>query len=182
MEELNKELPSYWKSVGLAAAVVAIVSFVFELGLQYMQISSEASMGMLVISALGGFAVCLFTALGGMAAIWHYAKTFDITLELGKGALIGFLTGAGIVIISILLEQVWSTIDPDLSKQMAESMIATFENMEMPEDMKQMLIDSAAAESDGPSVGGQLLSGILVTGLLNLLSGMLGISLFARQK
>lgn len=126
--------------------------------------------------------MCLFTALGGMAAIWHYAKTFDITLELGKGALIGFLTGAGIVIISILLEQVWSTIDPDLSKQMAESMIATFENMEMPEDMKQMLIDSAAAESDGPSVGGQLLSGILVTGLLNLLSGMLGISLFARQK
>lgn len=182
MEEQNQALPGYWESVGLAAAIVAVVAFVFELVLQYMQISSEASMGMLIISALGGFAVCLFTALGGMAAIWHYAKTFDITLELGKGALIGFFTGAGIVIISIVLGQLWSTVDPDLNKQLAESMITTFENMEMPEDMKQMLIDSAAAESEGPSIGGQLLSGILVTGLLNLLSGMLGVSLFAREK
>lgn len=182
MEQQNETLPGYWESVGLAAGVVGLLSFIFELALQYLQIGSDGSLGIVIISAIGSFAVCLFGALGGMFAIWHYAKTFDITLELGKGALIGFFTGVGIVVIGIVLEQMWSVVDPDLHRQLMDSLIATYENMELPEDMKQMMIDSAAAEAESSALGSQLFFGILVTGILNLLSGMLGVTLFAREK
>lgn len=43
------------------------------------------------------------------------------------------------------------------------------------------MIDSAAAQAN-PSIGMQLLYGIPIFGILNLLTGMLGVALFARKK
>jgi len=64
---------------------------------------------------------------------------------------------------------------------MMESTISNFEAMDMPEETKQQMIDQAASQAN-PSIVTQLLYGIPIFGILNLLTGMLGVSLFARNK
>lgn len=183
MEEYEQSPPSYWQSVGVAAGGIGIISFILELMLQYFQLSAEGSMGGLIVSTAGSAIVCLLVAFGGLVAVWHYAKTYNLTLSLGKGALMGLFTGVGLVLVGIVLSQMWSFIDPDLNQKLMESMINTYEEMDIPEEFKQQLIDAAAATGgDGPSLGTQLLSELPISGILNVLSGMLGVALFARDK
>lgn len=172
---------SYWASVGIAALIFGLLTTVLQLISNYMQINSEPTGSFFSPSMLFGLVVCLVGAFGGMLAVWHYANEFDITMKLGKGALIGFLTGTAMVLIGIVFNKLWLLFDPDMHQKMMESMIANFEAMEVPEETKQQMIDSAAAQAN-PSIGMQLLYGIPIFGILNLLTGMLGVALFARKK
>lgn len=180
-QQLNTEQPSYWASVGIAALIFSLLTTVLQLINVYMQINAEPTGSMFSPSMLFGLVVCLVGAFGGMVAVWHYANEYQITMKLGKGALIGFLTGVGIVLIGIVLNKLWLVIDPDMNQKMMESMIANFEAMDVPEETRQQMIDGAAAQAN-PSIGMQLLYGIPIFGILNLLTGMLGVSLFARKK
>lgn len=173
--------PSYWPSVGIAAVIFSLITTVLQLISGYMQINAEPTGSLFSPTMLFGVVVCLVGAFGGMVAVWHYANEYQITMKLGKGALIGFLTGAVMVLIGIVLNKLWLLVDPDMQQKMMESTIANFEAMDMPEETKQQMIDQAASQAN-PSIVMQLLYGIPIFGILNLLTGMLGVSLFARDK
>lgn len=173
--------PSYWPSVGIAAVIFSLITTVLQLIIGYMQINAEPTGSLFSPTMLFGVVVCLVGAFGGMVAVWHYANEYQITMKLGKGALIGFLTGAAMVLIGIVLNKLWLLVDPDMQQKMMESTIANFEAMDMPEETKQQMIDQAASQAN-PSIVMQLLYGIPIFGILNLLTGMLGVSLFARDK
>jgi disulfide bond formation protein DsbB len=177
----NVTEPSYWASIGIAAVIFSLLTTVLQLISGYMQINAEPTGSLFSPTMLFGVVVCLIGAFGGMVAVWHYANEYQITMKLGKGALIGFLTGVGIVLIGIVLNKLWLLVDPDMQQKMMESTIANFEAMDMPEETKQQMIDQAASQAN-PSIGMQLLYGIPIFGILNLLTGMLGVSLFARNK
>ena len=179
--QYNSTQPSYWASVGIAAVIFSLLTTVLQLISGYMQINAEPTGSLFSPTMLFGVVVCLVGAFGGMVAVWHYANEYQITMKLGKGALIGFLTGAVMVLIGIVLNKLWLLVDPDMQQKMVESTIANFEAMDMPEDTKQQMIDQAASQAN-PSIGMQLLYGIPLFGILNLLTGMLGVSLFARNK
>lgn len=178
----ESQQPSYWMSVAIAAVVIGLISFAIQIIFGYMQISSEPSGSIIGPSTFSGIFACLAGAFGGMMAVWHYAREYNVTMKLGKGALIGFLAGVGMVLVGIVLNELWMVIDPDFNKQVLDSMIANFEEMDMPESSRQQMIDSLGQKFEqGQSVGSQLLWGIPIMGILNLLTGMLGVSLFARK-
>ncbi|NGP78088.1 DUF4199 family protein [Balneolaceae bacterium YR4-1] len=179
--QTNGTPPSYLTSVGIAAVIFSLLTTVLQLISGYMQINAEPTGSLFSPTMLFGLVVCLVGAFGGMVAVWHYANEYQITMKLGKGALIGFLTGLAMVIIGIVLNKLWLLFDPDMQQKMMESTIANFEAMDMPEETKQQMIDQAASQAN-PSIGMQLLYGIPIFGILNLLTGMLGVSLFARNK
>lgn len=177
----NNGAPSYWASVGIAAFIFSLITTVLQLISGYIQINSEPTGSIFSPSMFMGLFVCLIGAFGGMLAVWHYANEYKITMKLGKGALIGFLTGTVMVLIGLVFNEVWSFIDPDMNEKMMEAVIANFEAMDVPEETKQQMIDQAASQVD-PSIGTQLAWGIPAFGILNLLTGMLGVALFARDK
>lgn len=177
----NTTPPSYWASIGIAAFIFSLLTTVLQLVSGYIQINSEPTGSMFSPSMFMGIFVCLVGAFGGMVAVWHYAKENQLTLKLGKGALIGFLTGAVMVLIGIVFNEIWSFIDPDMNEKMMDAVIANFEAMEVPEETRQQMIDQAASQVN-PSIGMQLAWGIPIFGILNLLTGMLGVALFARDK
>lgn len=180
---INGTEPSYWMSIGIAAFVIGLISFVIQLIFGYVQISSEPSGSPLSPMTFSGIFACLAGAFGGMMAVWHYAREYDITMKLGKGALIGFLTGVAMVFVGIVFSELWEFIDPDYNQKVMESMMANFEAMDMPEANRQQMMDSMGEQLEGgESISTQLLWGIPVMGILNLLTGMLGVSLFAREK
>ena len=179
----KNEQPTYWTSVGIAGAIFGIVLFALSLVSIYATINSEPSGSLFSPIQLLGFFTCLIGAFGGMLAIWHYTSEYDIKVTLGRGALIGFLTGVCIALISILLSQLWQLIDPDMTQRMIDSTIANFEAMDMPEEQKQQLIDSTVANMRGQdNIGQQLLYSIPLYGILNLITGMIGAKVFGKKE
>ena len=175
--------PSYWNSVVFASVIFGIVAFVISLITIYATINSEPTGSFFAPSQLIGIFACLFGAFGGMVATWHYAKEYDVVIKLGRGALIGLFTGFGITLVSTVFNEIWALVDPDLTQQMIESTVANMEAMDLPEQQKQQMIDSTVQSMRSQdNIGTQLLYGLPMYGILNLLTGMLGAKVFGKDE
>ncbi|MGF1672004.1 MAG: DUF4199 domain-containing protein [Balneolaceae bacterium] len=173
---------SYWASVLLAGGIFALVSFVLSLIFSYSQINSEPTGTLMSPIMIGGSVICFVTAFAGVLAIWHYAKEVTPYIKLGQGALIGFLAGAAVIIFSSILNELWTFIDPEFTEKLIESTVANYEAMDLPEDTKNMLIDGTVEAMRDQNILWQILTSIPVTGLLNLLTGMIGVKIFAKKE
>lgn len=184
----NRSNADYWQSILIATLLVGLVSSVFPIIFGYITIGLEpsGSIVQIFVPMIGFCMACLVGGLGGFISTWHYIKSNNILIELGRGALIGFLTGIAILIFNTLFEQLWNLIDPDFMENLRTSLITILEETGLPEDQKQMQIDSIASQySSNKSFGEIAINfgiGIFIYGLLNLLSGMLGVSIFGRKK
>lgn len=176
--------PSYWMSVTTAGLIFGIIAFVLSLITSYAVINSEPTGSFFSPSQFIGVFACLVGAFGGMLATWHYAREYDdISIKLGKGALIGFLTGVCITIVSVVLSQVWQFVDPDMTQKMIDSTIANMEAMDMPDAQKQQMIDATVEGiRSNNSIGMQLLWGLPINGILNLITGMIGAKIFGQRE
>lgn len=182
-QTLENEQPSYWTSVGVAGLIFGIITFALSLISMYATINAEPSGSLFSPVQLLGTLACLVGAFGGMLACWHYANEYDVPITLGRGALIGLLTGICIAVVSVLLSQVWQLIDPDITEKMIDSTVANIEAMDLPEEQKQTAIDSTVESlRSGQSIGKQLLWGIPIYGILNIFTGMIGAKLFGKDE
>jgi len=177
----SKELTiqDFLPSSSIVGLIFGLITFVVGLFFIYQQINSDPSgsmMGML-LGSLSMLAVCLIAACAGLVAVWHFTKEVTSTLKLGQGAIIGFLTGAVIAVVSVVLSEIWSTfIDPDMMKNYADAMIANFEAMDMPQST---LDDMAESFEEGDSMFRQLFLNIPLYGVMNLLTALIGVKIFA---
>ncbi len=177
-EQFNSgdENPSYWSSVGIAALIFAIIAFVLSTGVQYMMVGGG---GGFVFSAASSAVVCLIAAFGGMLAVWHYANEYDITFKLGKGALIGLLTGVAIAILLVILGNLWKVIDPGLQQQIIQTTIERMESANVPDERIEAITQQMKA---GASIIYQLGIALLIYGIPNVITGMIGVPLFAKEE
>ncbi|HEX6981129.1 MAG TPA: DUF4199 domain-containing protein [Balneolaceae bacterium] len=182
-QTLENEQPSYWTSVGVAGLIFGIITFALSLISIYAAINAEPTGSPFSATSLLGIVVCLVAAFGGMLATWHYANEYNAPLTLGRGALIGLLTGVCITIVTIILSQIWQFIDPDMVQQWIDATVANFEAMDLPEEQKQQIIDSTVESMrDQYNIFRQLWVGILMYGILNLLTGMIGAKIFGKKE
>lgn len=180
-QQIPNEKPSYWNSVGIAGVIFGIIVFVLSLVGGYATINAEPTGSLVSPTMWIGVLSCLVGAFGGMLAVWNYTGNYNISITLGRGALIGFLTGVAISIVSVVLNELWTFIDPDMTRQIVDSTIANFEASDLPEQQKQQMIDLVAGSREGESIGRQLLSGIPLYGILNLITGMIGAKVFGQN-
>lgn len=182
--QVNGSEPSYWPSVGIAALIFGIIAFAVYMISSYVTIQSEPTGSMFGPSMFIGIFGCLIGAFAGFTAIWHYTREYDAALTLGKGALMGFLAGVGMTVITALLTQAWLIVDPDLTQKLIDSTVANLEQMSnFPAENRQQMIDQAVDNTrSSMSFFGQLLWGIPISGILNLLSGMIGVKVFGKKE
>ncbi len=169
----------YLPSSTIVGVIFGLVTSVVGLFFMYQQINSEPSTSMtgMFMGSISMLAVCLIAACAGLVAVWHFTKEVTSTLKLGQGAVIGFLTGAVIAIVSVLLSEAWATfIDPEMMRNYADSMIANFEAMDMPQST---LDDIAESFDEGDSMFRQLFINIPLYGVLNLITALIGVKIFA---
>lgn len=179
----NLSFGDYWPSAGIVGAIFGVITFAIGLVFGYYQIASEPTGSMFSPMVFSGVVVCLIIAVAGALAVWHFAKEVTPYMKLSQGAVIGFLTGAAIVITSALLNEIWHLIDPDYTEKLLEAAVANFEAMDLPADTKDAMIDSTADSiRSGSSLGAQILYGIPMYGILNLISGMIGAKIFGQKK
>lgn len=174
----------YLPSIGIVGVIFSLVSFVIGLFFGYQQINAEPSGSIMSPMMFSGIVICLVSALAGLIAVWHFTREVTPFLTLGQGALIGFLTGAVIVLVSVVLNELWILFfDPEYTTKIMDATIANIEAMEMPEESKQQMIDAMADSMvGGQSIWRQIFWGVPVTGLLNLITGLIGVKIFGEKK
>ena len=172
-----------WPSIVLVGAIFSVISFVIGLFFGYQEINSEPAGSLLSPILISSIVICLVSAFAGILAVWHYTREVDPVLKMGEGALIGFLTGAVIVIISVVLNELWLFIDPEYTEKVLEATIANIDQMDLPADARDDMIDAMADSIGGEqSVWRQLFLSIPVTGLINLVTALIGVKLFAEKE
>jgi len=103
-------------------------------------------------------------------------------MKLGQGALVGFLTGAAIIIFSTVLNELWLLIDPEYTEKLIEATIANVEAMDLPQDASNEMVDAMAQSMGDQSFFKQIFIGIPIPGLLNMATAMIGVKIFAKKK
>ncbi len=179
--------PSYWPSVMIGAIIVSVVTSIFGFALLYYVAGSEPGMGTLMISGLTIPITCLVGLIGGIISTRHYAKTYDITFPIGKGALIGLFTGIAAAIMATIIGQIWNLVDPGLMDRFGETIIAAFEQAgNIPEAQKEESIASMMENFEKQKTLGGILQGLAINmgvlGIVNLISGMIGAKIFASEE
>ncbi len=173
---------SYWNSVIIGGFIVAIIMSVMGLASQYMTISSEPTGAQFNMASLLGTIACLIGAIGGIISTRHYANTYDITFPIGTGALIGFLTGVAGVVISTVISLIWtSVIDPGLNQAVYDWQIANLEAQNLPPEQMEMAMSFMPEPGSMSTLLWQAGIGLVVIGILNLVTGMIGAKIFASE-
>ena len=179
----QNNVPSYWTSVSIAGLIFGIIVFALSLVSTYAMINSEPSGSLFSPIQLLGVLVCLVGAFGGMLAVWHYNNEYETSLKLGKGALVGLFTGIAITVVTVILNQFWQFIDPDMTQKLIDSTIANFEAADLPDAQKQQMIDSTVqGMRDQNNISTQLMYSLPTYGILNILTGMIGAKIFGSKE
>lgn len=97
MEQAND---SYMPYAFRLAMIFAIISFVGNLVIMYTVIGMEPSMMMLLIPSISGTVICLLAAVAGLLVVRAYIKATNLRVPVGKGAVIGLVTGVLIAVVS----------------------------------------------------------------------------------
>lgn len=184
--ENEQALPSYWNSVLIGALTVAIITGALGIILMYYVAGAEPSMTLMVISGLTLPLTCLLGLVGGIIATRHYARTFDITFTIGKGALIGLFTGVLAAIFASIISQLWMMIDPSLMESFYQNMIFAMEQIGMPQDqLNDAVANMEQTQAQQQTLGGMaigVLINALVLGIVNAITGMIGAKIFASEE
>jgi hypothetical protein len=185
MEEIQENesfnFSNYWPSVAIVAGIFSVISFVIGLYFGYQQINSEPTGSFISPIMISSGVICLATAFAGMIAVWHYTKEVNPSIKLGQGALVGFLTGAAVVIFSTVLNELWHLVDPDYTEKLIEATIANIEAMDLPAEATEDMIDGMAHSMD-QSFLRQIFIGIPIPGLLNMATAMIGVKIFGKKE
>ena len=170
----------YLPSAGLVGLIFAVVIFAISIFFGYMQINAEPTGSPFGVTSISGIVVCLAGAFSGLVAVWHFSKEVTQDFKMGQGATIGFLTGAVVAVVSVMLTQVWTFIDPDYTQKLMDSVIANFEMMDLPDEALDGIIESTEQSVD-PGFLRQLFLSIPLQGILSTITALIGTKIFAQK-
>lgn len=174
---------SYWPSVMIGALIIGLILSILGIISQYMTINSEPTGTAFSLAQGIGTMACLFAAVGGFISTRHYAKEFEITFPIGKGALIGFMTGLVGVLVSTVISLIWQYIvDPELNQAVYDWTIRNLEAMNLPQEQFEMQLNFIPEPGAMPSLLVGVGIGIVAVGILNLISGIIGAKVFASEE
>ena len=180
-EDPKYGIGDYMPSAAIVGVIFSLISFATGLFFGYQQINSEPTGSFFSPFMISSGVICLVSALAGLLAVWHFTKEVSPKLNLGQGAVLGFLTGAIIAILSVAFSELWILLfDPEYTEKILSSLIANIEEMELPSAQKDDMID-AYAEGFQQSSLRQLFMGIPITGLINLITALIGVKIFAEK-
>lgn len=174
---------SYWPSVMIGALIIGIIMSVLGIVSQYMTINSEPVGSSFTMGQGVGIISCLIGAIGGFIATRHYALENEITFPIGKGALIGFFTGVAGVLVSTVISLIWQYIvDPELNQAVYDWSIRNLEAMNLPAEQLEMQMNFIPEPGSMTALLWAVGIGVVVVGVLNLISGIIGAKVFAKEE
>lgn len=180
MEPVKHE--SFWNAVIKWGLIFAAADTFLNLIVNYLLIQSPSLMALF----FSGIIVCLFIAFGGLFAVRQHVTDHNISITIGRGALIGFVTACIIVTASQVFSEIYYLVDSSFLQRLTEAQIAAYENSELlPDETKSAMIDATYTQMQrGRTFLGivwSVLGTLVFTGALNALTGMVGANIYKNQ-
>jgi len=174
----------FFNSALIVGRIFAFLTTATSLIVGYSVINSEPTGSLVTPSSFSFVIICFVVLFAGMFAVRHHVKEYESPLQMGRGAVIGLTTGVITAVFSTVLALVWQLIDPAFNDNMMNALIANFEAInEIPDAQKEEMIDGIYTQfQKQATVAGQLTAmatNAAFYGILNALTGMLGVKLFA---
>ena len=175
-ETTHHGMPSYWNAVITAGLITGTILTVIQLTTNYMTIAGSSVTGMAIIG-------CLIASIAGIISNWMYAKGYDLTYPIGKGALLGVFSGIITSIVTFSLSLFWTkVIDTGMNEAIIEATLKSFED----QGLSQEEIDMAQSFIPDPnSLVGLIitfLSALAMYVVINLISGIISAKIFAKEE
>tara|TARA_A200000113_G_scaffold220825_1_gene231572 strand:- start:1 stop:540 length:540 start_codon:yes stop_codon:yes gene_type:complete len=175
-ENTHHGMPSYWNAVITAGLITGTILTVIQLTTSYMTIAGSSATGMAIIG-------CLIASIAGIISNWMYAKGYDLTYPIGKGALLGVFSGIITSIVTFSLQLFWTkVIDTGMNEAIIEATLKSFED----QGLSQEEIDMAQSFIPDPnSLVGLIitfLSALAMYVVINLISGIISAKIFAKEE
>lgn len=177
-ETTHHGMPSYWNAVITAGLITAIVYSIIGLASAYLTIGGSTGAGQGL-----GISACLVSSIAGVIANRLYAKGFNLTYPIGKGALLGFLAGLVTLIVGTAISLFWTEIiDTGMNDALMQSTIANLETQGLTQDQ----IDQALSLSLEPGsmiyILVQFGIGFVSLSIINVISGIISAKIFAKEE
>lgn len=186
MEPIEK--PSYLPYAIQISAVFAVVMTIVTYASMYQFIGQPPSGKLFSIAQLVPLFSCLVAGFGGMLVVRNHAKITDLPMKAGQGAVMGLVTGAIMTAFLVVIGQLWTQlIDPTLMQRYAEATIANFEAIpNLPQASLDTMVDAAYQQSQAATtfmgIVKSSLQSLLALGVINLITGIIGVSIFAKKE
>lgn len=169
-------MPSYWNAVITAGLITGTVLTVIQLITSYMTIAGSSVTGFTIIG-------CLIASIAGIISNWMYAKGYNLTYPIGKGALLGVFSGIITSIVTFCLSLFWTKfIDTGMNEAIIEATIKSLED----QGLTQEEIDMAQSFIPDPnSLVGLIISfasALAMYIFINLISGIISAKIFAKEE
>ncbi len=185
-ENMEMENPSYWTSVFIGALIITLITSIIGTFLIYYIAGAEPSPVLLFL--LSGFVVinCLFGSIGGFISTRHYAKTYNLTFPIGKGVLIGLLTGVVGAVLAGIVGQLWGLIDPALIDNLIANITDVMDTIDMSQQQRDETLSGIVESLESSQTLGGAIQGVLINsgilGVVNAISGLVGAKVFASEE
>lgn len=181
---INNNSTLFWKTIGLTGLIFGSGAFFFKTLLTYIRLNVGLSPYVAVDIILAVIVLAWFIkACGGLFVSWYYSKKAETPVTMGRAAMMGFITGVAITIVTIILAAIWHWIDPSLVQQKFQSDVTIINSLDIPNDQKQLFIKSLKDNMKGfHNPGKLLLSGIFTIAVPNLITAMIGAKIMDRKK
>lgn len=183
-----QEKPSYLTYAIQIGAVLAVVNTIITYASMYHFVSQPPSGSIFSIAQIVPLVACLVAGFGGMLVVRSFAQSTDLPMKAGQGAVIGMVTGAIITAFMVIIGQIWTQlIDPTLMTRFMDATIANFEAIpNLPDEQRNAMIDAAFQQAQDQTtfmgiVKSSLIS-VVVLGIINLITGIIGVSIFAKKE
>ena len=156
-------MPDQKPSIFLGAAVVALLSTSY-------------------LSLINYFC-CLGVIVGAMVTVWHYTSTYQLTVEMGRGAVLGLAAAALGSFVAIFLNYLLSSVGLDAGTITADLTMNMFRDMIPPEQLEQL--QSQMDQQQDATLVQRLFSGlfgVVIASVFGAIGGIIGASVFKKGK
>ncbi len=181
--------PSYLPDAIRYGAILAVVTTAITYMAMYNMISSPPTGSLINAGILVPPAVaCLIASLGGLLVVRSYAKETGLPMKAGQGAVMGLVTGAIIAVVAVVIGQIWTQfIDPTVIDRYADAMIANFEALpNITDEQRDLMIDDTYTKFQESKTFMGIVTGFSISlgvyGVLNLITGIIGVAIFAKKE
>jgi hypothetical protein len=174
----------FWVTAGISGVIVGVGAFFFKVLLTFIRLHAGPQNGLLSVDLILGIIglIWLIKACGGGFACWYYKKRSGLSVVMGRAAMMGFLTGVAITIVSIILSALWHWIDPGIIHHKFQSDVAIIKSLDITTAQKKEFIDGITKSMKSFHNPGKLLfSGLFIFGIPNLITGMIGAKILGRK-
>ncbi len=137
--------------------------------------TGSTGLGMIAVYCLG---ICGISLAAGYFATWTYISDIMMPIETGQGALIGFLAGIALAVVSFVFQLVLNSVGLDSQELTSEFMMAFLSDLGLSGQELQDVEDQM--QSSGSGVFSLLIS-MVVLGLLNCITGLIAASIHSKK-